>query len=164
MTYELLCLFQLAKLISDDGPNPRASWSTFLNSVCHEVPSSQFRDWQRASFALAMRYLPEAPVTDPTPVPPPMSETQGLATQQNLPPPVPQQQYAPAATSTVTGPLWTGHQQGFAMTLPPLQQQPAITLAPYTAPTQAPAITLAPYTAPSQAPATSTGAYLTVSI
>ena len=116
MTYELLCLFQLAKLMQDDGPNSRASWSTFLNSVCHEVPSRQFRDFQRQSFALAMRFLPQRPVTDLTPVPPPMSETQRLATH-NLPPQVPQQQYAPAATATVTGPLWTApiQQQGFAM-------------------------------------------------
>ena len=163
MTYELLCLFQLAKLMQDDGPNPRASWSTFLNSVCHEVPSSKFRDFQVQSFQLAMRFLPQRPVTDPTPVPPPMSETQRLATH-NLPPQVPQQQqqYAPAATATVTGPLWTAplQQQGIAMQPPPLQQQGMTLQQP---PLQQQAITLQQYTAPSQAPATSTG-YITVSI
>jgi hypothetical protein len=66
---------QLAKLVSHDV-NPRESWAAFLTSVCHEVPSDKFREFQMATFNICMRYVTERPLVDPTPVPPPRAVTQ----------------------------------------------------------------------------------------
>ena len=70
-------LFQLKKLVAeDDVPNPRVTWGAFLTSVCHEVPSERFREWQDATFRLAMSMVPPIPIQPAIPVPPPRSQTQ----------------------------------------------------------------------------------------
>ena len=66
---------QLAKLVSHDV-NPRESWAAFLTSVCHEVPSDKFREFQMATFNICMRYVAERPLFDPIPVPSPRAVTQ----------------------------------------------------------------------------------------
>jgi hypothetical protein len=125
MTYELLRLFQLAKLVKDDAPNPRESWGTFLTSVCHEVPSGRFRDFQMASFQLCMSYLPDSLVQDPTPVPPPLSMTQRPAIP-NLAPQVSQQQqqqYSGFTPPSTTPQVWIQPIQPMQPPHPQVSQQ-----------------------------------------
>ena len=58
-------LFQLKELVEPDETNPRVSWGIYLTSVCKEIPSDVFRDWQNDSFQMSLRYLRARPVPPP---------------------------------------------------------------------------------------------------
>ena len=64
---------QLSDLVTPDEENPRVTWAHWLGSACHEVPSEMFRQFQRDTFEICMRYLPSRPVPGAVQIPPPQN-------------------------------------------------------------------------------------------
>ena len=97
---------ELRDLCHDDSNNPRVTWGAWLASACHEIPTEHFRQWQKESFDLAMRYLPPTLVPPPLVMPPPRSHFQRQRQEQQ-----PLQPTQPLHQRQTLAPMVSHHQQ-----------------------------------------------------
>lgn len=65
-------MFQLRAICPGEGENPRVSWAQWLASVCYAVPAEDFKQFQKETFEVGMKWLPQSAVPPPAvPMPTP---------------------------------------------------------------------------------------------